>query len=233
MTTHKSLICSSLSQPLTLTTTSIPSPSPTSVIVRIPTVNVPPYMNEILNGTRPYPLSLPLVPGGTALARISQIGSDTTSLTVGQLVFCDVTIRARDDPSTSFLFGIHGGFSPSTKKLMDGEWRNATWAEYAKFPLENLYPIDEELVIQGMGYSIPELTSLSICAVPFGGLSEIDVKPGQTVIVAPATGSYGGAAVTVAMAMGARVLAAGRNVTKLSGLEVLYGKTGRFRTAAL
>jgi threonine dehydrogenase-like Zn-dependent dehydrogenase len=190
-------------------------------------------MNEILNGTRPYPLSLPLVPGGTALGRVSSIGPDTTSLAPGQLVFCDVTIRARDDPSTSFLFGIHGGLTPATKKLMDGEWRNATWAEYAKFPLENLYPIDEDLVIKGMGYSIPELTSLSICAVPFGGLSEIDVKPGQTVMVAPATGYYGGAAVTVAIAMGARVIAAGRNATKLSELEGLYSKTGRFRTVVL
>lgn len=52
--------------------------------------------------------------------------------------------------------------------------------------------------------------------VPFGGLRDIDLKPGETIIVAPATGTFGSAAVKVALAMGARVIAMGRNVFKLS-----------------
>jgi hypothetical protein len=56
---------------------------------------------------------------------------------------------------------------------MEGEWRNATWTEFAKFPLENLYLINEEIVCKGMGYSVAELTTLAICAVPFGGLGEL------------------------------------------------------------
>ncbi|KAJ0382866.1 hypothetical protein COL922a_011679 [Colletotrichum nupharicola] len=47
--------------------------------------------------------------------------------------------------------------------------------------------------------------------VPFGGLADIDVKSGDTVIVAPATGRYGSAAVHLALAMGAHVIAIGRN----------------------
>jgi hypothetical protein len=42
-------------------------------------------------------------------------------------------------------------------------------------------------------------------AVPFGGLTDIDVKPGETVGITPATGTYGAAAVTTALGMGARV----------------------------
>lgn len=41
---------------------------------------------------------------------------------------------------------------------------------------------------------------------------DIDVQAGETVIIAPATGSFGGAAVLVALAMGARVIAMGRNL---------------------
>lgn len=190
-------------------------------------------MNEILSGTRPYPLSFPLVPGGTAIARTDSLGPDSASLQVGQLVFCDITIRARDDPDVQILFGIHGGGYPAAQKLMDGEWRNATWAEYAKFPLENLYAINEEVVCKGMGYTAQELMTLGICAVPFGGLSALRVGPGDSVIVAPATGYYGGAAVTVAMAMGCRVVAAGRNEEKLNSLAKVYGKTGRFTSVVL
>ncbi len=40
-------------------------------------------------------------------------------------------------------------------------------------------------------------------------------KSRETVIVAPATGAFGGAAVLVALAMGARVIAMGRNVKVL------------------
>lgn len=69
--------------------------------------------------------------------------------------------------------------------------------------------------------------------VPFGGLSEIDVGPGDTVIVAPATGRFGGAAVTVALALGATVVAAGRNATTLSSISQAFGHTGRIRTVQL
>ena len=190
-------------------------------------------MNAILDGSRPYPLSFPLVPGGTAIGRIDSVGPDSVSLKPGQLVFCNVTIRARDDPSVSILFGIHGGGYPAAQKLMDGEWRNATFAEFARFPLENLFVIDEEVVCGRLGYRVEALSSLGVCAVPFGGLCEVGVRAGDTVIVAPSTGYYGGAAVTVALAMGACVVAAGRSMEKLEKLERTFGTTGRLRAVVL
>lgn len=190
-------------------------------------------MGEILSGKRPYPLSFPLVPGGSAIARVESVGADSVSLKAGQLVFCDVTIRARDDPDESILFGIFGGFSATAKRLMDGEWRDATWAEYAKVPLENLYVLNESLLCKGLGYKVEELTTLLNCVVPFGGLCEVGVQPGESVIVAPATGYYGGAAVAVALSMGCLVVAAGRNVESLESLAKTFGASGRIKTVAL
>ena len=37
--------------------------------------------------------------------------------------------------------------TPKAKPLMDGEWRNSTWAEMAKFPFENVHVLDEELLL--------------------------------------------------------------------------------------
>jgi D-arabinose 1-dehydrogenase-like Zn-dependent alcohol dehydrogenase len=174
-----------------------------------------------------------MTPGNTAIGRVFEVGPDAVSLTPGQMVFCDITIRARDDPSVTILYGIHGGGYPAAKKLMDGEWRNATYAEYTRFPLENLYPLNESLLITSMGYRVSDLCLLPVFLVPFGGLSEVDLKPGEVVIVAPATGRYGGAAVAVALAMGATVVAAGRNTTALQTLHKIHASTGRIRTVVL
>lgn len=54
--------------------------------------------------------------------------------------------------------------------------------------------------------------------VPYGGLSDIGLKAGETIVITPATGPFGGAAVKVALAMGAKVIAMGRNVEILDKL---------------
>jgi NADPH:quinone reductase-like Zn-dependent oxidoreductase len=58
--------------------------------------------------------------------------------------------------------------------------------------------------------------------VPYGGLRDIDLKPGETIIIAPAAGSFGGAAVKLALAMGALVIAVGRNPEALKKLAASY-----------
>ena len=55
--------------------------------------------------------------------------------------------------------------------------------------------------------------------VPFGGLRDINLEAGETVVVCPATGGFGGAGVQVAIAMGARVIAMGRNEKELARLK--------------
>jgi len=117
--------------------------------------------------------------------------------------------------------------------LMDGEWRDGSFAEYAKFPLENVFALDEERLFGKLGYKIEDLCSIPGFLVPFGGLSEINVLPGETVIVAPATGRFGGGAVTTALAMGATVVACGRNAATLKALKDQFAHAGRLETVIL
>uniref|UniRef100_A0A093VGY0 Alcohol dehydrogenase n=1 Tax=Talaromyces marneffei PM1 TaxID=1077442 RepID=A0A093VGY0_TALMA len=233
MATHRALVLRSRDKPLSLETVPRPTAKAGQAVVRILGADVAPYMAEVLDGSRQYPLSLPMIPGNSSIGRVVEVGPDAVKLTPGQLVFCNITILARDDPNVSILFGLHGGGYPAAQKLMDGEWRDATYAEYAKFPLENLYPLNEDVLFNKLGYTMSDLCLMPVCLVPFGGLSEVDVKPGEVVIVAPATGRYGGAAVAVALAMGATVVAAGRNKDALAALESIHASTGRLRTVAL
>ncbi|KAL2863200.1 putative isopropanol dehydrogenase [Aspergillus lucknowensis] len=233
MATHKALVLHSHDKPLTLESVPRPTAGAGEAVVQILVANIVPYMAEVLNGTRPYPMSLPMTPGGDAIGRVVEVGPDAVKLTPGQLVFCDITIHGRDSATVTILFGLHGGGYPAAQKLMDGPWRNAAFAEYTTFPLENLHPLNESLLLDKMGYSLTDLSLIPVCAVPFGGLSEADIKPGEVVIIAPATGRYGGAAVAVALAMGATVVAAGRNADALKNLEKIHASTGRLRTVVV
>jgi NADPH-dependent curcumin reductase CurA len=90
-------------------------------------------------------------------------------------------------------------------------------------PLENCIPLSQSLLAKledgGLGYTVEDLAQIPRPSVPFSGLRDIDVKVGETVIVSPATGAFGGAAVQVAVAMGARVIVMGRDNAKLSSLN--------------
>ncbi|KAG8817997.1 hypothetical protein FRC17_011006 [Serendipita sp. 399] len=223
--THKALVLSSFKTPLDLSVQSIPTPraTPGSAIVRVLSTHVFSYGKNVYSGKVPYPMCLPLTPGAGAVCRIASVGPDAVSLKEGDLVLVDINVRARDDPSVNILQGLFA-MGPA-EKLMDGEWRHGSYAEYLKAPLENIFPLDEEVLTKQLGYTVHDLLFITTLMVPFGGLSDIDVKPGETVIVAPSTGSFGGAvsAVSVALAMGAKVVAAGRNESQLKAMENLLG----------
>ncbi|KAL4878707.1 hypothetical protein BJY04DRAFT_229602 [Aspergillus karnatakaensis] len=173
----------------------VPSPIAMSgdAIVQILAADNVPCMSQVLDNSRPYSLSLPMMPGNPLTRR---------------LVFCDSMICA--------------GYS-AAQKLMDGVWQNGTYAEYARsLPLVNK-----------IWYKTQDLCLLSVCPVWFGGFSEVDVKPGVVVIIAPATGRYSGAAVAVVIAIGATILAAGWNTTALRNLERTHALTGQLRTIKL
>lgn len=224
--THRALILPSRSTPLHVTTTQpTPQPTPGSAIVRILAAGILSYSGQIYSGAREYSFPTPLVPGASAIGRVAAVGPDATSLTPGALVLLDVTIRARDDPDAIMLSGIVEGSAPG---LMRGVWRDSTYAEFVRMPLENCFVVDEVRLCGapgegGFGYEVEELLAVSTMAVAFGGLDDVRVRPGETVVVAPATGKFGGAAVRMALAMGARVVAMGRNEGLLGELRGLGG----------
>jgi D-arabinose 1-dehydrogenase-like Zn-dependent alcohol dehydrogenase len=221
--TQRALYQEVYGEPLVVKNLEIPKATPGSVIVRIAAAGVISYMKNIYNGKRQFPYPTPIIPGSGAVGRVAELGPDSTSLKVGDLVFIDPVIRGRDGTSDIFLFGVHSGHSDGGRKLMEGEWRHGTFAEYAKIPIENCAPIDEKLCCGsteegGLGYQVSDLVDLGRLLVPFGGLRDIELQPGQTVIVAQPTGGFGSAAVQVALAMGARVIAMGRNSSKLENV---------------
>lgn len=203
----------------------IPTPqlTPGSAIVRVLAANILAYAKQAYSGELPYPLPKPLIVGSSAVGRIAVVGPDATALQPGHLVLIDIYIRGRDDRNAAILMGLHEGATEGSRRLARGEWKDSTYCEYVKMPLENLHPLNEQRLLGpsadgGLGYAMEDLTYLSTLAVPFGGLRDIDLKAGDTVVIAPATGAFGSAAVRVAIAMGASVVAIGRNKEALGRL---------------
>lgn len=217
--------------------TSLPVPSPIhgSAIVKVLANQANPnFFNMIRgqSGAHPFTQPRPLVPGAACIARVAAVGPDAVSLKVGQLVAIDNFIRTRDDPNVNILWTMSDGQTEESKKLHKDVWRNGTLAEYARAPLENLYPLDEETLCGpesegGLGYSIEDLLHIIPHSVPFGGLRSIHLEPGETLVVTPATGLFSGATVSAALAMGAKVIAVSRSS---SGLEKLKANFPSVRT---
>lgn len=222
--THRALVLEASSKGFEVKTVPTPEPTPGSVVVRILAAGVLSYHREIYNGTRPYGFPKPLVGGASAIGRVAATGPDATVIKPGQLVFVDCVIRARDDPGALFLSAIHEGGSEGSKKLMRDLWRDGNFAGYARMPLENCIPLNEERLCQELGYTPGALMYLSYLLVPYGGLRDIDVQPGDTVAVFPATGGFGGAGVQVAISMSADVIAVGRNEKELARIKEYVSK---------
>jgi threonine dehydrogenase-like Zn-dependent dehydrogenase len=217
--THRALVLESIEAGCVVKHLPTPAPEAGSAIVRIHTAGILSYHRDIYNGVRSYPFPTPLVPGIGAIGRVAAVGPDATALVLGQLVYVDCMIHGRDDPDNLFVTAIHEGFSKGSKKLMREIWRHGTMAEYAKAPLENCIQLNENKLCKELGYDIKDLMYLCYLLVPFGGLRDIRLQPGETVVIVPATGGYGGAGVLTAVAMGARVIAMGRNEQELARIR--------------
>ncbi|KAL2151794.1 hypothetical protein VTH82DRAFT_6892 [Thermothelomyces myriococcoides] len=220
----KALAVDSPGQPVQLKTVPVPSAVPGSCVVKILAVEVSSSILSIIKGISGYTIPPNFTPGGHAIGRVVAAGPDATTIQPGQLVMLVSFIRPRDDPNKEqILWGI-SGITPQALKFMAENWAAGCMAEYARAPLENCYPLDEKRLcgspdVGGLGYSVEDLLSLPTQLVALGGLRAIDVKPGERVIVAPATGTFSYAAVQVAVAMSAQVVAVGRSRESLQRVQ--------------
>ncbi|KAI0441754.1 alcohol dehydrogenase [Xylaria telfairii] len=224
--TQKALVQEVYGERLVVKTVPVPQPPAGAAIIKVLYAPIISYMRDIYNGKRKYAYATPLIPGTSAIGRVAATGPDATLLKEGDLVYFDCTIRGRDDSTAIILMGVSTGFGDGSKALMEGEWRDCTFAEYTKVPLENLFRLDEGRLCGspadgGLGYSPEQLVWILQAMVPYGGLRSIGLQAGETVIVAPATGGFGSAAVVVALGMGARVIAMGRNAEQLAKVKAL------------
>ncbi|CAH0028285.1 unnamed protein product [Clonostachys rhizophaga] len=205
-----------------------PKPGPGSVLIRILASSIRANSRRVYQEpTSGHPLPTAFVPGFAAIGRVAETGPDATRLQRGQLVFFDPYIIGRDSSDAKYISGLMECLDEESKRLSRGEWRDSTFAEFANLPLENCFPLDESRLMRpsqdgGLGYTLDNLTHLFSMLIPFGGLADIGLEAGQTVIIAPATGRYGSAAVHLALAVGERVIATGRNRTILQQLATIH-----------
>lgn len=223
----KAAVLNTFGSPLALETLPDPVPHAGEVVVDVVAAGVASYTAGILSGARKYMLELPIAPGAGGIGRVRAVGPDSTRLKVGDWVFCDPTIRSRDDvvnPDTILL-----GWTARTAAGMalHRYFHHGSFAEQMLLPMENAIAIDP-IEADDAG----RWCALSLLLVPYGGLLAADLGPGETLVVNGATGGFGSAGAVVALAMGAgRVVVTGRNERALRELAHRLGP--RIRPAVM
>ncbi len=223
----KAAVLRAFGSPLTIETVAEPVLGTGEVIVDVVATRVLAYANEVFSGERRYLLDLPVIPGPGAIGRVRALGPDATRLVVGDWVFCDPTVRSRDDAQApditlqAWTAAGEGGLK------LQKYFRDGSFAQQMRVPTENAKPIEP----------IDDADAASWCAlgtllVPYGGLLAGGLQAGETVVISGATGAFGSSGVAVALAMGAGcVVAAGRNGAVLEDLTRRFG--ARVRTARM
>lgn len=220
---YRALVLPARGQPPEVKRIPIPVAAPGTAIVKVLATTALSYVRDIFLGENPINLATPQAIGMFAIGRVVALGPDSTALSVGELVFTDPTIRSRDGPENFILQGYGSVYDTEDMKLGGGEWRHGSFAEFIRAPLENVVKLNESRLTGnptngGLGYAIPDLVHLNPLLIAYGGLSDVSVTAGDTIVVAPASGGTGWAAVVIALSMGAKVIAMGRNLEKLNSM---------------
>ena len=189
------------------------------VIVDVVATPVLSYSNEVFSGARRYLLPLPIAPGCGAVGRIRECGPDATRLQPGDWVFCDPTVRSRDDALEPDITLQGWSARDAGGQRLQLFHRHGPFAQQMRVPTENAVPIGP-IDPADAGH----WCAVSMALVPYGGWLAAGLQPGETVLVSGATGHFGSAAVAVALAMGAAcVVAPGRNQAVLADLQRRFG----------
>ena len=101
------------------------------------------YADEVLSGERKYLLELPIVPGPGAIGRVRATGPDATRLRPGDWVYCDPTVRSRDNARSPdiALQGLTAGSEAGLR--LQRYFHDGAWAEQMRLPTENAIPIGD------------------------------------------------------------------------------------------
>lgn len=197
---------------LKLIETPIPEARPGTVVLKLEASVLMSYLQDYVAGRLPY-YSAPSVPftiGSNGIFTIHAVGRDVWHLRPGQRVILSSHLVAQEnvpDPSQMLL-----GVTSLGDKQMQQDFPDGVLADFSVVPKELVTPVD------GVAHlSAAQLATAIRFSVPYGGWLRGRLAVGETAIVTGATGSYGGAAVLLALALGAaRVVAAGRDAEALA-----------------
>ncbi|GJD63630.1 alcohol dehydrogenase catalytic domain-containing protein [Methylobacterium frigidaeris] len=188
-------------------------------IVDVAAAPVLPYTDEVLSGARRYLLPPPVIPGCGAIGRVSVVGPDATKLKVGDWVFCDPTVRSRDDAAMPDIVLQGWSARGDGGQRLQQYHRHGAFAERVRVPTENAIRIGAIAEAEAGHWC-----ALNTLLVPYGGLLAANLRAGETLLVSGATGHFGSAAVAVGLAMGAAcIVAPGRNEAALVDLVRRFG----------
>ncbi|HEY3720535.1 MAG TPA: alcohol dehydrogenase catalytic domain-containing protein, partial [Roseiarcus sp.] len=198
----------------------MPEVRPGSILVRIEASTLMSYIKPYVEGRLPS-YHVPeggFTPGGNCVGVIEAVGKDVWRLSRGRRVVVASLFRSSEnvpDPAQILI-----GITSLESERMQADWPDGTLAEYV------LVPPSTVALADGLEHlDSAQLSAVSRFVIPYGGLVRGRLAAGETLVVNGATGAYGGAAVLLALAMGAgRVVAAGRNAEKLQRLARVAGE---------
>ncbi|KAI0017672.1 NAD(P)-binding protein [Xylariomycetidae sp. FL0641] len=222
MAQAQALVLRSYSDPVDCVVESrpIPAAGPGTAVVNILAAAIGSNASYLMSHEIPgFAYPVPCVYGNNAVGRVASAGADAASLVPGRLVLVDAFVGARDDPDVMLLQGLMPGGDARSRRLASEVWRDGAAQTHAVVPLENVVPLDEAALLGTHGYEVADLARLPALAVAYGATQAARLKAGETVVVGPATGQLSGSAVEVAAALGARVVALGRNAQVLRRLK--------------
>lgn len=223
----KAAVLKAFGSPLVIDTLPDPVVGTGEVVVDVVATGVIAYASEVFSGERKYTLELPVAPGPGGIGRVRALGPDATHLAVGDWVYCDPTVRSRDDVQVPDIV-LQGWTAGSEGGLrLQRHFRHGSFAERMMVPTENAKPLGalEEA-------DAGKWCTLGTFLVPYGGFLAANLRAGETIVVNGATGTFGSAAVAVALAMGAGcVVGTGRNQQALEELARRFGP--RLRTVRM
>src|SRR6476620_1153607 len=127
------------------------------VLVDVLATCIPPYAAEIFSGERNYPLEPPVISGVGAIGRVVAVGPDATKLRAGDLVWCDSTVRSRDDAIAPDIT-LQGWSSAGEGGLkLSRHFHDGPFAERMAVPTENAVALGPVAV-----QDVPRWTALGI-----------------------------------------------------------------------
>jgi len=198
-----------------------PEPRDGGVTLRMRATPVLTYMADVVAGKLAayvFP-NQPFTPGTNGYAEVLAVGRGVYGLRAGDGVVLNPHFVANEtaaDPA-QILIGLTR-ISPDSAP-MQADWPDGTFAEVAQMPAAALTKVPAE-----SGLPAARLATFGKFAVPYGGLHDIGVGPGDTLIVVGASGNFGSAAVLLGVALGCtRVIAAGRDARALDAVVAKAG----------